>query len=182
MARRRASIPQVCCSRLGRAQSGKLSRYIPTPNKRLTINQRSFQIVWGDRASLVLRAVSAVIQALVCGSIFYNLSNSSESVFLRPGALFFGVLYFGLQSLAETTGAFFGRPILSRQKRFAFYRPTAYCISLVLVDIPVYMLQVTLFTIVLYFMCHFQFEAAKFFTYWILQNHTLAGNPRWLGI
>lgn len=137
------------------------------------MRNRSFQIVWGDRASLVLRIASAIIQALVCGSLFYNLSNTSDSVFLRPGALFFGILYFGLQSLAETTASFAGRPILSRQKRFAFYRPTAYCISLVLVDIPVYMLQVTLFTIVLYFLCHFQFEASKFFTYWIVLNVTV---------
>ncbi|CAI6339603.1 unnamed protein product [Periconia digitata] len=135
--------------------------------------RRSFQIMWGDRWSLAIMAVSAFIQALVCGSLFYNLSNTSGSVFLRPGVLFFGILYFGLQSLAETTASFAGRPILSRQKRFAFYRPTAYCIALVLVDIPVYMAQVTLFSIVLYFMAHLQYEASKFFTYWIVLNVTV---------
>jgi ATP-binding cassette subfamily G (WHITE) protein 2 (SNQ2) len=128
--------------------------------------------VWGDRISLALRAISALIQAFVCGSLFYNLPTTSSSVFLRPGALFFGILYFGLQSMAETTASFAGRSVLSRQKRFAFYRPTAYSISLVLVDIPVYMFQVTLFTIVLYFLCHFQFDVAKFFTYWIVLNVT----------
>jgi ABC-type multidrug transport system permease subunit len=129
--------------------------------------------MWGDRWSIAIMAISALLQALVCGSLFYNLSNTSASIFLRPGALFFGILYFGLQALAEVTASFLGRPILSRHKRFAFYRPTAFCIATVLVDIPVYMVQVSLFTIVLYFMCHFQFEAAKFFTFWIVLNVTV---------
>lgn len=126
--------------------------------------------MWGDRWSIAIKAISAIIQALVCGSIFYNLSDASDSVFLRPGALFFGILYFALQSLAETTASFLGRPILSRHKRFAYYRPTAFCIASVIVDIPVYMFQVTVFTVILYFMCHFQYDAAKFFTYWIVLN------------
>ncbi|KAF4537636.1 ABC multidrug transporter [Lasiodiplodia theobromae] len=134
---------------------------------------RSFEIMWGDRWSIAIKAISALLQALVCGSVFYNLSDASDSVFLRPGALFFGILYFGLQSLAETTASFLGRPILSRHKRFAYYRPTAFCIASVIVDIPVYMFQVTVFTIVLYFMCHFQYDAAKFFTYWIVLNVTV---------
>lgn len=134
---------------------------------------RSFQIMWGDRWSIAAKAISALIQAIVCGSLFYNLSDTSESVFLRPGALFFGILYFALQSLAETTASFLGRPILSRHKRFAYYRPTAFCIASVLVDIPVYMAQVTLFTVVLYFMCHLQYNAAKFFTYWIVLSATV---------
>lgn len=129
--------------------------------------------MWGDRWSIAAKAISALIQAIVCGSLFYNLSDTSESVFLRPGTLFFGILYFALQSLAETTASFLGRPILSRRKRFAYYRPTAFCIASVLVEIPVYMAQVTLFTVVLYFMCHLQYNAAKFFTYWIVPSATV---------
>ncbi|KAF1817636.1 hypothetical protein P152DRAFT_470035 [Eremomyces bilateralis CBS 781.70] len=131
---------------------------------------RSFQIMWGDRWSLIMKVVSALVQALMTGSLFYNLSTTSSSVFLRPGALFFGILYFCLQMLSETTASFMGRPIISRHKRFGFYRPTAYCIAAVLVDIPIVFTQVTIFTIVYYFMVHFQVSAAKFFTYWVVLN------------
>jgi ATP-binding cassette subfamily G (WHITE) protein 2 (SNQ2) len=61
-----------------------------------------------------------------------------------------------------------GRPILSRQKRFGFYRPTAFCIANAITDIPVVMFQVTCFSLILYFMAALQMNAGKFFTFWII--------------
>ena len=34
---------------------------------------RQFQAIWGDKLSLFVKVGSALIQALVCGSLFYNL-------------------------------------------------------------------------------------------------------------
>jgi ABC-type multidrug transport system permease subunit len=123
-----------------------------------------------DRLSLAVKVFSATVQALVCGSLFYNLPKTSESLFLRPGVLFFPILYFLMEAMSETTASFMGRPILARQKRFGFYRPTAFCIANALTDIPVVMLQVTIFSIILYFMAALQTNAAKFFTFWIVVN------------
>lgn len=61
-----------------------------------------------------------------------------------------------------------GRPILSRQKRFGFYRPTAFAIANAITDIPVVVFQVTCFSIILYFMAALQMNAGKFFTFWII--------------
>ncbi|KAL5339346.1 ABC-2 type transporter-domain-containing protein [Aspergillus crustosus] len=141
-------------------------------NQTIACTIRQSQIIWGDRFSLIVKVVSALVQALVSGSLFYNLSDSSDSIFLRPGALFFPLLYFCIQSLSETTSSFMGRPILSRQKRFAFYRPTSYCIANVITDIPVVLIQVTVFMIVYYWMCAFQANTGKFFTFWIVVNVT----------
>jgi hypothetical protein len=129
---------------------------------------RQFQIMWGDKFSLVVKVVSAILQALVCGSLFYNLAEDSSSIFLRPGVLFFPILYFLLESLSETTKSFMGRPILSRQKRFGFYRPTAFCIANAITDIPVITVQVTCFALILYFMSSLQMDAGRFFTFWII--------------
>lgn len=129
---------------------------------------RQFQIMWGDKFSLIVKVASAIIQALVCGSIFYNLADDSSSIFLRPGVLFFPVLYFLLESMSETTASFMGRPILSRQKRFGFYRPTAFCIANAITDVPVVMIQVTCFSLILYFMAALQMDAGRFFTFWII--------------
>lgn len=129
---------------------------------------RQFQIMWGDRLSLAVKVASAIIQALVCGSLFYDLADDSSSIFLRPGVLFFPVLYFLLESLSETTGSFMGRPILSRQKRFGFYRPTAFCIANAITDIPVVITQVSCFSLILYFMSALQMDPGRFFTFWII--------------
>ncbi|KAF7718846.1 ABC-2 type transporter / CDR ABC transporter family protein [Penicillium ucsense] len=129
---------------------------------------RQFQIMWGDKLSLFIKVFSAIIQALVCGSLFYNLPDDSGSIFTRPGVVFFPVIYFLLESMSETTASFMGRPILSRQKRFGFYRPTAFCIANAITDIPVIMIQVSCFSLVLYFMSALQMDAGRFFTFWVI--------------
>ncbi|EYE92883.1 putative ABC multidrug transporter [Aspergillus ruber CBS 135680] len=133
-----------------------------------TCTLRQFQIMAGDKLSLCIKVVSAIIQALVCGSLFYDLKGDSSSIFLRPGVLFFPVLYFLLESLSETTASFMGRPILARQKRFGFYRPTAFCIANAITDIPVVMVQVSCFSLILYFMSALRMDAGRFFTFWII--------------
>ncbi|CAM1507980.1 Fc.00g048280.m01.CDS01 [Cosmosporella sp. VM-42] len=131
---------------------------------------RQFQILMGDRLSLAVKVISATIQALVCGSLFYNLPQTSASIFLRPGVLFFPVLYFLLESMSETTASFMGRPILVRHKRFGFYRPTAFCIANAITDIPMVLLQVSCFSLIIYFMSSMQVDVGKFFTFWIIVN------------
>ncbi|KAL4998359.1 ABC-2 type transporter-domain-containing protein [Aspergillus recurvatus] len=129
---------------------------------------RQFQIMAGDKLSLIIKLASSVIQALVCGSLFYNLKMDSSSIFLRPGVLFFPCLYYLLESMSETTSSFMGRPIFSRHKRFGFYRPTAFCIANALTDIPITIVQVSCFSLILYFMSALQMDAGKFFTFWII--------------
>lgn len=124
----------------------------------------------GDRLTLAIKVVAATIQGLVCGSLFYNLPLTSESIFLRPGVLFFPVLYFLLESMSETTASFMGRPVLARHKRFGFYRPTAFCIANAITDIPIVLMQVSCFSLIIYFMSGLQMDAGKFFTFWILVN------------
>ncbi|KAF7561005.1 hypothetical protein G7046_g3143 [Stylonectria norvegica] len=131
---------------------------------------RQWQILMGDRIPLFIKIGSAIIQALVCGSLFYNLPDSSASIFLRPGVLLFPILYFLLESMSEVTASFSGRPILIRHKRFGFYRPTAFCIANAITDIPMVMVQVTCFSLILYFMSAMQTDAGKFFTFWIIVN------------
>ncbi|GKZ28499.1 hypothetical protein AbraIFM66950_008357 [Aspergillus brasiliensis] len=155
---------------MGKEGNPKSVYTVPLWEQVIACTIRQSQIIWGDRLSLAVKVGSTLIQALVSGSLFYNLSDTSHSMFLRPGALFFPIMYFCMQALGETTSSFMGRPILSRQKRFAFYRPTAYCVASVITDIPVVLFQVTLFTIVYYWMCNFQADAGKFFTFWIVLN------------
>ena len=134
----------------------------------LLISYSHFQIMMGDRLSLAVKIIAAIVQALVCGSLFYDLPKTSESIFLRPGILFFPILYFLMESMSETTASFMGRPILVRHKRFGFYRPTAFCIANAITDIPIVTTQVTCFSLIIYFMCSLQADAGKFFTFWIV--------------
>jgi len=59
--------------------------------------------------------------------------------------------------------AFVSRPILLKHKSFSFYRPSAFAIAQVVVDLPLVAVQVTIFDVVVYFMSNLQRTASQFF-------------------
>ncbi|KAK6212499.1 hypothetical protein LQW54_005273 [Pestalotiopsis sp. IQ-011] len=134
---------------------------------------RQFRIIWGDRWSNCLKIGSALIMSLVTGSLFYDLSNDSDSVFMRFGALFFPLLFFCLNSMSETVASFKGRPIISRHKRLGFARPAAHMVACAITDIPLVVTTLSLFEIIFYFMVDFQMSGSKFFTQWFIYLVTI---------
>ena len=129
---------------------------------------RQYQIIWGDKATFLIKQISTLVQALIAGSLFYNAPTNSGGLFVKSGALFFSLLYNSLLSMSEVTDSFRGRPVLIKHKSFAYYHPSAYCIAHVAADIPVILFQVTIFAVVLYFMVGLTASAGAFFTYWII--------------
>ncbi|KAL3448186.1 ABC-2 type transporter-domain-containing protein [Aspergillus insuetus] len=130
--------------------------------------KRQYQVLWGDKATFIIKQVSTLIQALIAGSLFYDAPNNSAGLFVKSGALFFALLYNSLLAMAEVTESFQGRPVLIKHKSFAYFHPAAFCIAQIAADIPVLLFQVSIFSIVLYFMVGLEMTAAAFFTFWII--------------
>ena len=124
---------------------------------------RQFRIMLGDRLSLGGKWGGILFQALIVGSLFYSLPQTSAGVFPRGGVLFFILLFNALLALAELTSAFSSRPILLKHKSFSFYRPAAYAIAQTVVDAPLVLIQVLIFDIVVYFMAGLSRTASQFF-------------------
>lgn len=129
---------------------------------------RQYQIIWGDKATFIIKQVSTLAQALVAGSLFYNAPHNSAGLFVKSGALFLSLLFNALMAMSEVTDSFSGRPVLAKHKAFAFYHPAAFCIAQIAADIPVLLLQISHFSLVLYFMVGLKHDAGAFFTYWAL--------------
>jgi len=127
---------------------------------------RQYQMIWGDKMTLFIKQVSTLIQALVAGSLFYNAPDNSAGLFVKGGAIFLGLLYNALVAMTETTDSFTGRPVLAKHKEFAMYHPAAFCIAQITADFPLLFIQVTVFSVVLYFMVGLKATAAAFFTFW----------------
>ena len=124
---------------------------------------RQFLIMFGDQQSLGGKWGGIVFQAVIVGSLFYNLPSTSAGVFPRGGVLFFVLLFNTLLALAELTAAFSSRPILLKHKSYSFYRPSAYAIAQSVVDAPLVLIQVFLFNIIVYFMANLARTASQFF-------------------
>ncbi|KAI5289922.1 hypothetical protein KEM54_002895 [Ascosphaera aggregata] len=129
---------------------------------------RQYQILWGDKATFIIKQGSTLVQALIAGSLFYNSPDNSGGLFTKSGALFFSLLYNSLLAMSEVTDSFTGRPVLLKHKSFAFYHPGAFCFAQVTADIPIVLFQVSVFSIIVYFMVGLTATASAFFTYWIV--------------
>lgn len=129
---------------------------------------RQYQIIWGDKPTLILKQGSTVVQALITGSLFYNAPDNSGGLFIKGGALFLMLLFNALLAMSEVTDSYAGRPILAKQKNFAFFNPAAFCVAQVAADVPILFFQVTTLVLVIYFMTALKATASAFFTAWFV--------------
>lgn len=129
---------------------------------------RQYQIIWGDKSTFFIKQISTVVQAVIIGSLFYGAPDDSSGLFIKAGALFFSVLFNSLMAMSEVTDSFTGRPILTKHKAFALYHPAAFCIAQLTADIPIILLQISSFSVILYFMTGLTMSASIFFTYWAI--------------
>lgn len=129
---------------------------------------RQYQILWGDKATFMIKQISTIVQALIASSLFYNAPGNSGGLFIKGGALFFSLLYNSLLAMSEVTESFFGRPVLAKHKTFALFHPAAFCIAQVTADIPPLIVQITTFSVILYWMVGLAATAGQFFTFWIV--------------
>lgn len=133
------------------------------PKQVMACTQRQFLVLIGDKQATFGKWGGIMFQALIVGSLFYNLPDTSSGVFPRGGVMFFSLLFNSLLALAELTAAFQSRPILLKHKSYQFYRPAAFAIAQTVVDVPLVFVQVFIFDIVVYFMAGLQRTASQFF-------------------
>ncbi|ORZ21210.1 ABC-2 type transporter-domain-containing protein [Absidia repens] len=150
--------------------------------KALTVRQ--YHLLIKDNEALISRYGTILIQGLITASCFFMLPTTGSGAFSRGGALFFAVLFNAFISQSELVRFLMGRPILEKHKHYAMYRPSAYYLSQVVLDIPYALVQVLLFEICTYFMMGLNLSAGRFFTFFILLffvNMTMNGFFRFFG-
>ena len=73
----------------------------------------------------------------------------------------FSVVFLAWMQLAELGKAVSGRTVISRHKDYAFYRPAVVSLARVIMDIPFMFIQVTIFSIIVYFLGDLDREVSK---------------------
>ncbi|OCF60041.1 ABC transporter [Kwoniella mangroviensis CBS 10435] len=126
---------------------------------------RDYQMRWGDQWTLWARQATTLIQALLVGSLFYSVSDTTGGLLLRGGAIFLTLLYPSLISLSETTAAFSGRAVLAKHKAFSLYRPSAVLVAQTIGDLPIFLGQLIIFTLIIYFMVGLKVDPGLYFIF-----------------
>ena len=79
------------------ARSGSLPKNSPltvsATSQLQILAKRQFRQVWGDKLTLCLRQINTVVQALIMGSLFYDMPENSTGLLLRGGVVFFSTVY-----------------------------------------------------------------------------------------
>ncbi|EPQ31436.1 uncharacterized protein PFL1_00771 [Pseudozyma flocculosa PF-1] len=132
---------------------------------RLAIKRRA-QIVWGDLATQIIMSLAAIFQALITGSVFFQIANNTSGFFSRGGVIFFALLYNSFTAMSEITAGYAQRPIVIRHRRFAMIHPAADAIANTLLDFPIRIVTLTLFDVIIYFMTGLAVSADQFFIFW----------------
>eukprot|EP01113_Clastostelium_recurvatum_P049929 TRINITY_DN9334_c0_g1_i1.p1 TRINITY_DN9334_c0_g1~~TRINITY_DN9334_c0_g1_i1.p1 ORF type:complete len:1457 (-),score=443.50 TRINITY_DN9334_c0_g1_i1:94-4464(-) len=127
--------------------------------------RRQAQIITTNRFDLFSRYFSVVIQGLIYGTTFIKLPLNAAGGFTRGGALFAAILFNSFLQQAELPATFIGRRILQRHKSYAMYHPSSFYLAQVLLDIPLLLIQVVVFSCITYWLYGLDKDAGKFFIY-----------------
>ncbi|KZT66729.1 hypothetical protein DAEQUDRAFT_714433 [Daedalea quercina L-15889] len=144
---------------------------------------RRWQIIQGSVATQAIQAATFVLQAIIVGTIFLRLDNTTATFFSKGGVLFFALMFAAISTMAEIPALFVQRPIVRRHARAAMYHPFVETFALTLVDVPITAVTLILFSIILYFLVGLQQNAGKFFIFLLFvfaMTITMKAWFRWL--
>ncbi|KAJ2809410.1 ATP-binding cassette transporter snq2 [Coemansia guatemalensis] len=131
--------------------------------KRLLL--REWEIVWGRRTGIAFMMLYYIAFAVIGGTLFLKLPETSDGAFTRGGVLFFALLFNSLTAEAEIPQAVAGREVVYKHKALAMYHPAALSLAQTIVGMPFITLQIVLFSVILYFIAGLALTAGQFFAF-----------------
>ncbi|KOS17377.1 ABC transporter CDR4 [Escovopsis weberi] len=129
---------------------------------------RGWRRLVGDPSLSIGALIGNSIMALIIGSVFYNLPDTSSSFFKRGSLIFFACLMNAFSSALEILTLYAQRPIVEKHARYALYHPSAEAVSSMICDLPYKIANTIVFNIVLYFMTNLRREPGAFFFFLLI--------------
>jgi ATP-binding cassette subfamily G (WHITE) protein 2 (SNQ2) len=130
--------------------------------------KRQFLLKWQDKFSLVVSWATSLIIAIIIGTVWLDLPDTSAGAFTRGGVLFISLLFNAFQAFSELASTMLGRPIINKHRAFTFHRPSALWIAQIGVDLLFSAAQIFVFSIIVYFMTGLARDAGAFFTFFLI--------------
>ncbi|KAK6812468.1 hypothetical protein RU639_011919 [Aspergillus parasiticus] len=124
--------------------------------------KRQLWQIRGHMSPLYIKIISSVVYGLLVGSMFYNQPQTTAGMYSRGGVIFYSSILLAWLQMSELEEAMQGRDILSRQKKFAFVRPSAVCLARVITDFLIAAVITFLYLIVVYFLSGLKSDAGAF--------------------
>jgi ATP-binding cassette subfamily G (WHITE) protein 2 (PDR) len=94
--------------------------------------------------------------------------NASGSFQSFGAVLFFAILINALSAISEINSLYQQRPIVEKQKSYAFTHPATEAIAGIVIDIPLKFCQAVVFNVILYFMSGLRVAPSQFFIFLLI--------------
>ena len=160
--------------RMDQAESQrKKSPFTLSYMQQLSLNMwRGFVLLRTDPSLTITMLVTNFFEALMISSIFYNLSQTTDSFNKRGLLLFFVILMNAFGSILEIMTLYAKRKIIEKQSRYAQYHPSAEALASMVVDLPYKIINAILMNTVLYFMGNLRREPGPYFFFLLISFTT----------
>ncbi|KAJ5133058.1 hypothetical protein N7448_007216 [Penicillium atrosanguineum] len=128
---------------------------------------RAYQRMLNDLPTALSPLIVQLILSLIIGSVFYNTPNTSSYFFQKGAVLYFAVLMNALLTMNEIMQLYSQRPVVEKQHGYAFVHPFTEALASIVVDLPIKLVRISIFSIVLYFMANLRREPSQFFIFYL---------------
>lgn len=129
---------------------------------------RGFRRLMADPSLTLTQVFANTILALIIGSIFYNLNETTSSFYSRGALLFFAILMNAFGSALEILTLYAQRPIVEKHARYALYHPSAEAFASMLTDMPYKIFNTITFNLTLYFLTNLRRTPGAFFFFLLI--------------
>ncbi|KAH7308379.1 ABC-2 type transporter-domain-containing protein [Stachybotrys elegans] len=127
--------------------------------------QRGFDRLRNNYAPAVSTVFANGILAIVVGSVYYDLSETTDSMSRRSVLIFFSLMICAFSPAFELLTMWAQRPIVEKHHRYALYHPFTEAIASMICDLPTKLATSIVFHVTLYFMTNLRRTASAFFTH-----------------
>ncbi|CCE65438.1 hypothetical protein TPHA_0L00810 [Tetrapisispora phaffii CBS 4417] len=134
-------------------------------NQVRSCTRRAFQRIIGDKAYIISQFIAVIVQSLVIGSLFYDVPLTTVGSYSRGSLTFFSLLFFTFLTFADMPSSFQRKPIVKKHTQLYFYDNWVETTATIIYDYFFKTILVIIFSIILYFLAHFQFAADRYFIF-----------------
>ncbi|KAH9905245.1 ABC transporter-like protein [Xylariomycetidae sp. FL2044] len=147
---------------------------LPTASMKLSVFEqvmiclrRVVQRVRNSPGPSLSAVIANGILGLIIGSVFYDTSDTSDSLQQRATLLFFALTVNAFSPAFEVALMWAQRPIVDKHFRYSFYHPFTERLASILCDLPPKLALSFCYHIPLYFLSGLRMTTSAFFTYWL---------------
>ena len=132
------------------------------------LTQRNIRSTWRNRLTFKTRYFTAVVLGFVCGTLFFRLDHSQEAASARVSVLFVATIIPMFLSSSSLADVFAVRPLYFREYTSRMYGAASWFLARRLADVPYYVIEVTIFGTMLYWIAGMRSSNDGGYFFWFL--------------